>query len=95
MNEELKLYPVSKAAKMLGIGTRALRNLIEEGRIKVIIAGKHRRIPKQSLIEFVESAKTITSYKTNTNPNLEKHNKITVNEFLTIKIMELKNGINL
>lgn len=58
-NEELKLYSLSEAARLLGIGRRALCSLVAEGRIASHPIGERKMISKKDLVEFLESSKKV------------------------------------
>ena len=52
-----KLFSISRAAKILGIGRDTLKKLIREGRIKSIRIGKRIKIPAIELFRFICSNK--------------------------------------
>jgi excisionase family DNA binding protein len=49
---QLKLYSLSEAASVMGIGRDTLRSLLSEGRIGYILVGRSKRIAHQELIRF-------------------------------------------
>jgi excisionase family DNA binding protein len=50
--DQLKLYSLSVAASLMGIGRDSLRKLIYQGKIGYISIGKSKRIPHQELVRF-------------------------------------------
>lgn len=94
-NEEFKLLSISEAAKLLGIGRRALRSLIQEGRISVQKIGKRYKISKSSLEEFINQQNTIPVISTNTIKQEYSINLMSIDEFIKNKKMETKNGIRI
>jgi len=50
--DQLKLYSINEAAKLMGIGRDNLRALISQGLIGYILLGKSKRIPHQELVRF-------------------------------------------
>lgn len=50
--ENLKMYSLSEAAKLMGIGRDNLRALISQGLIGYILLGKSKRIPHQEIVRF-------------------------------------------
>jgi excisionase family DNA binding protein len=52
MENQLKLYSLSEAADVMGIGRDTLRSLISEGKIGYILVGRSKRIAHQELICF-------------------------------------------
>lgn len=61
-NDELKLYSVSKAAKVLAIGKDTMYRLISEGNVGYITIGKRKKIPVSELVRFQnESVKLVSS----------------------------------
>lgn len=93
--EELKLLSITQAANILGIGRRALQQLILESKIKFVIIGKRKRIPKNSLSEFITASSTVippehTIPKDTNNICISR-----IDDFINLKKMEIKNGINL
>ncbi|MDR3593428.1 helix-turn-helix domain-containing protein [Clostridium sp.] len=51
-SNQLKLYSLSEAAKVMGIGRDSLRNLIADGKIGTILVGNNKKISHQELIRF-------------------------------------------
>ena len=49
---QLKLYSLSEAASLMGIGRDTLRSLLAEGRLGYILLGRSKRISHQELIRF-------------------------------------------
>ena len=52
MNEDV-LLSVEEAGRALGTGTRFPRRLIAERRIRFVRVGRHVRIPRSALDEFI------------------------------------------
>lgn len=52
---ELELLSINKAAKLMRISRITIRTLINEGKIGVILIGKHNKIPKSELYKFQEA----------------------------------------
>lgn len=59
--QNLKLLSRSEAAGYLCIGKSALNNLIEEGRIPIIMLGKRIKIPLKELSRFIDENSTTLS----------------------------------
>jgi excisionase family DNA binding protein len=57
--EKFYLYPLTKAAKAIGVNFRTLRYWMDEGAIGFVRVGTHKRIPKAELERFV-AARTET-----------------------------------
>jgi excisionase family DNA binding protein len=51
--EELQLYSVAEAAKLLNIGSSLLYELIAKGDIKTLTIGKSQKISKAALRAFI------------------------------------------
>jgi len=49
---QLKLYSLSEAASVMGIGRDTLRSLLAEGKVGYILVGRSKRISHQELIRF-------------------------------------------
>ncbi len=95
-NEELKLLSVSRAATLLGIGTRALRSLIADGRIGVLCVGKRQKISHKDINKFLESStKEITKLPHHKDSSQKLNNNSDLNTILENLIKEKKNGIYL
>ena len=47
------LYPVSEAARMLGIGRTNLYKLMDEGQITSVRIGHRRLVPRSAIDEFI------------------------------------------
>ncbi len=54
--ETERLLTLEEAADVLGTGLRFARRLIAERRIRFVKVGRHVRIPKAALLEYVEAA---------------------------------------
>lgn len=54
-SNELELLSINRASKLMHISRDSLRNLINEGKIGVILIGKHNKIPKSELYKFQEA----------------------------------------
>lgn len=54
LNNVLKLYTRSEAAKLLSISKKSLCDLIEEGKIGVLIIKEHFYIPHEALAKFIQ-----------------------------------------
>jgi len=52
--ESLRLLSVNEARKILKIRHQTVKELIEEGKIEVIIMGNRTKIPMSSLIKFIK-----------------------------------------
>lgn len=68
--EQLKMYSLNEAAKVMGIGRDNLRSLISQGLIGYILLGKSKRIPHQELVRFqkentIRKVEPISSSKNN------------------------------
>lgn len=50
--DQLKMYSINEAAKLMGIGRDNLRALISQGLIGYILLGKSKRIPYQELVRY-------------------------------------------
>ena len=50
---EQELLRVDEAAVVLGTGVRFLRRLVSERRIRFVRVGRHVRIPRSALDEFI------------------------------------------
>ena len=50
--DQLKMYSLNEAAKLMGIGRDNLRALISQGLIGYILLGKSKRIPHQELVRY-------------------------------------------
>lgn len=48
------LYSVEEAAALLGIGRTYMFELIASGQVRSLKLGKHRRIPRSALDDFIE-----------------------------------------
>jgi excisionase family DNA binding protein len=48
-----KIYTATQAAKILGVTTQCVSNLIKRNRIKADRDGKHWKIPTESIITYV------------------------------------------
>lgn len=58
MNEAVRLYPVAKAAEVLGIGRTFMYELIKSGQIRVVELGSTRakqRVRADDLQAFIDS----------------------------------------
>lgn len=51
-----RLLTVEEAGEALGTGARFARRLIAERRIRFVKVGRHVRIPRSALVEFVDAA---------------------------------------
>lgn len=51
-----RLLTIDEAAEMLGTGPRFTRRLVAERRIRYVKVGRHVRIPRLALVEFVDAA---------------------------------------
>ena len=51
-----RLLTLEEAADVLGTGLRFTRRLIAERRIEFVKVGRHVRIPKTALAEYVQAA---------------------------------------
>jgi excisionase family DNA binding protein len=69
--DQLKLYSLSVAASLMGIGRDSLRKLISQGKIGYISIGKSKRIPHRELIRFQtdNTLRKIEPTTTNTESN--------------------------
>lgn len=95
-NEELKLYSQSEAARLLGIGRRALCSLVAEGRIATHPIGKRRMISKNDLVEFLESSKKVCVVVTTPDESIRKfHSSSDMSAILTNIIKEKQYGLSL
>ncbi len=57
MNEaDDKLLNLEDAADVLGTGVRFTRRLVAERRIRFVKVGRHVRIPRSALVEFIDTA---------------------------------------
>lgn len=54
MTESLRLLSVNEAREILKIRHEAVKKLIEDGKIEVIIIGKRIKIPMRNLNKFIE-----------------------------------------
>ena len=52
VNNDLKLYSISAAAKKLSIRKQQLSNLISSGKIGILTIGKRRKVPHCELVKF-------------------------------------------
>lgn len=50
---EIALYSISKAAKLMGIGYSTLSKLIDEGKIPVVNVGNTIKISHQEIVNFI------------------------------------------
>ncbi len=55
-NDAERLLTLEEAADVLATGLRFTRRLIAERRIRFVKVGRHVRIPKTALVEYVEAA---------------------------------------
>lgn len=55
-NDNLKLYSLSEAAKLLGIGRDTLKSLIAKGKIGYIETFKHKKISHLELERFIKES---------------------------------------
>lgn len=55
MNDKDQLLTIDQAAELLGTGSRFPRRLIAERRIRFVHVGRHVRIPRSALTEYVVS----------------------------------------
>ena len=55
-NNNLKLYSLSEAAKLLGIGRDTLKSLIAKGKIGYIESFKHKKISHLELERFIKES---------------------------------------
>ncbi len=95
-SEELKLFSVSDAARLLGLGRRALCLLVAEGRIATHPIGKRKMISKKDLIEFLESSKKVCVVVTPQNESVRKFQTSSdMSMILTNIIKEKQRGLNL
>jgi len=60
-NEELKLHSISSAATSLRVGKETIYNLIENGKLGYIQAGKRIKIPHTELIAMQQRELTFNS----------------------------------
>lgn len=51
---EILSYNVEEAAKALGAGVNSTRKLIREGRLVSFRIGRHIRVPKRAVADFIE-----------------------------------------
>lgn len=56
LDETERLLTLEEAAAVLGTGLRFTRRLIAERRIRFVKVGRHVRIPKTAITEYVEAA---------------------------------------
>lgn len=53
---EDRLLTVEEAGEVLGTGSRFVRRLVAERRITFVKVGRHVRIPRSALAEFIDAA---------------------------------------
>ena len=80
-DEQLKMYSLNEAAKVMGIGRDNLRVLICQGLVGYVLLGKSKRIPHQELVRFqlentIRKVEPMTISKTNSKLIKENKSKI-------------------
>jgi excisionase family DNA binding protein len=102
---QLKLYSISSAARVLCLGKDTLYKLVAEGKIRYIEIGKRKKIPYQELVRFqnetvkhedITSGTPIMSKLEIENflrPN-RRHRATLDGHVILEKIMRKKNGVS-